>query len=83
MMNELEDFVTAFESAQHRGEQAHVADFLPEPGHPLYRAVRAELIRTDLEHGWQNGRPKSLQDYLEKFPDLAQDSEFWPEVAFE
>ena len=43
----------------------------------------AELIRIDLEYGWQHGRPKPLEDYLQEFPDLAKDSEFWPQIAFE
>jgi hypothetical protein len=81
MLNELEDLIAAFESAQARDAQADLADFLPESSHPLYRAVLAELIRIDLEYGWQHGRPKPLEDYLQEFPDLAKDSEFWPQIA--
>ena len=83
MLNELEDLIAAFESAQARDPEADLADFLPEPCHPLYGAVLAELIRIDLEYGWQHGRPKPLEDYLQEFPDLAKDSEFWPQIAFE
>ena len=46
MLNELEDLISAFESAQARDGQADLADFLPESSHPLYRAVLAELIRS-------------------------------------
>ena len=43
--------------------QVDVADFLPDPGHPLYNAVLAELIRVDLEYGWQRGQPTPLSEY--------------------
>jgi serine/threonine protein kinase/tetratricopeptide (TPR) repeat protein len=83
MANELEDFITGFELAQRRDGRAILADFLPPPSHPLYRHVLGELIRIDLEYGWQRGRPKRLQDYQQQFPDLADDREIWVQIGFE
>src|SRR5260370_26810389 len=83
MPNELEDFVAAFESAQARDQPIDLSDFLPSGDHPLYGAVLAELIRVDLEFGWQQGRPKPLEDYRRRFPHLALDPQLWPQIAYE
>jgi hypothetical protein len=83
MPNELEDVVAAFESAQARDGQMDLSQFLPSLGHPLFGPILAELVRADLEFGWQQGRPKSLEHYQRQFPDLAEDAELWPQIAFE
>src|SRR6516165_8632650 len=83
MPNELEDVVAAFESAQTRDGQMDLSKFPPNLGQPLLGQVLAELVRVDLEFGWQRGQPKSLEDYQRQFPELAEDSELWQQVAFE
>jgi serine/threonine protein kinase/tetratricopeptide (TPR) repeat protein len=83
MPHELEDVVAAFESAQARDRQMDLSQFLPSLGHPLFGPILAELVRADLEFGWQRGRPKPLEHYQRQFPDLAEDAELWPQIAFE
>jgi len=83
MANDLENFIAAFESARASDLQTDLTHFLPAQDHPLYGAVLAELIRVDLEFGWQQGRPKSLEDYRRRFPQLAEDLQLWPAISFE
>src|SRR5262245_30703873 len=80
---EVDDFIEAYEAAQHRDGQATLSEFLPEPAHPLYRAVFRELVRVDLEYAWERGRPKVVEDYQDLCPDLFQDRELLQELAFE
>jgi serine/threonine protein kinase/tetratricopeptide (TPR) repeat protein len=80
--NALEDFVRAFETAQGRDGGAAVEEFLPEPGHPLYRRVLRELIGADLTYGWKQGRPRRLEVYQAVVPALFQDREALQEVAY-
>jgi serine/threonine protein kinase/tetratricopeptide (TPR) repeat protein len=80
---DAEDFIDAFETAQARDGEAEVAQFLPEPDHPLYREVLCELVRVDLEYRWRHGQPRPLESYQHDHPDLFQDLESLGEVAFE
>src|SRR5690242_406161 len=82
-MNDLDDFVEAYESACAGGRQADLAAFLPEPGHPLHRQVLRELVRVDLEYGWAQGRPRPLEDYRSLYPQLFQEPEDLQAVTFE
>src|SRR5213080_3882248 len=83
MPNELEQFISDFESAQVHHGPTDLAAFLPEADHPLYSAVLAELIRVDLEYGWQRGLPRSLADYQRRFPHIAEASTLWSQICFE
>jgi serine/threonine protein kinase/tetratricopeptide (TPR) repeat protein len=80
---DLEAFVGAYE--KHYGEKgpADLASFLPAPQHSLRRAVLRELVRVDLEYGWEDGRKQRVEDYLERFPELREDAKGLTAVAFE
>jgi DNA-directed RNA polymerase specialized sigma24 family protein len=80
---ELDDFIRAYEAAQASAGQVDLAAFLPTPDHPLYRQVLRELVRVDLEYGWEHGRPKRLEEYQRLFPELFRDPESVQEIAFE
>jgi eukaryotic-like serine/threonine-protein kinase len=80
---DLGDFVEAFEAAQDRDGPAVLAAFLPAPDDPLYLPVLCELVRVDLDRGWQRGRPRPLEEYVRRFPDAFQDLKALGEVAFE
>jgi serine/threonine protein kinase len=79
----LHGFVDAFESAWRRQGHAEPAEFLPPPGHPLYRQVLCELLRVDLELHWSAGRPKRVEDYRAQFPALFEDIDAVREIALE
>jgi serine/threonine protein kinase/Flp pilus assembly protein TadD len=80
---ELDAFIVAFEAARERCPEVDLAQFIPPPGHPLRRPVLRELVRVDLEYGWEQGRPRPLADYRRCFPELADDHEGMGEIAFE
>jgi hypothetical protein len=80
---ELDDFIRAYEAAQAQAGQADLMAFLPNPDHPLYHQVLCELVRVDLEYGWERGRPKRLEEYQHWFPELFRDPESVQEIAFE
>ncbi len=82
-VGELDEFVAAYEVAKAGDPAAEWADFLPPRDHPLYPAVLRELVRIDLEAGWDQGRPCRLEDYQRRFPELAEDPEGFGEIAFE
>jgi eukaryotic-like serine/threonine-protein kinase len=79
---ELDEMIAAYEAAQARGAGATLVDFLPATDHPLYRPVLCELIRIELEAGWENGQPRPLRDYLEIFPALVADRAALQKIAF-
>ncbi len=81
--DELDDFVRAFELAYSRNGRAEIAEFLPPPDHSLYAAVLCELIRLDLEFGWERGCPKALSEYQRAFPELEHDRDGLRAIAFE
>jgi hypothetical protein len=70
----VDEVVESFEAALAEGRVAHVADFAPTPDHPEQMEILCELVRVDLEHGWERGRPRRLEEYRELFPPLFQDS---------
>jgi serine/threonine protein kinase/tetratricopeptide (TPR) repeat protein len=80
---ELEEFVEAYESVRVGDAGADLSAFLPARDHPLYLAVLCELVRVDLEYGWRGGRPRRLEEYEARFPELFQDRERVQEIAFE
>jgi hypothetical protein len=79
----LDDYVAAFEAARARGGPADLADFLPGRDHPLYLEVLRELVRVDLELGWERGSPSALEDYRRRFPELFADRTSLNAIAFE
>ncbi|HEV3122613.1 MAG TPA: hypothetical protein VGY53_11950 [Isosphaeraceae bacterium] len=80
---ELDFFVRGYEQAHARDKRARIADFLPARDHPLYSAVLRELVRVDLEYGWEGGCPKTVDHYLQDYPDLKQDHESLRAIIFE
>jgi serine/threonine protein kinase/Tfp pilus assembly protein PilF len=79
----LDDYVEAYETAQRRDGHAEIGEFLPPPEQPLYLDVLRELVRVDLEFGWEGGAPRPLAEYVQRFPRLGQDLGALEAVAFE
>ncbi len=80
---ELDGFVAAFEAACAGHDRAALDVFLPDPAHPLYRDVLRELVRVDLEYGWEQGRSRGLADYRGRFPQLFERPDDVRAIAFE
>ncbi len=79
----VDDFIAAFEAVYLRDGTADWREFLPQQDHPAYRSVLRELIRVDLEFGWQRGKGRALQDYLDSLPGISEDRELIAAAAFE
>jgi len=79
----LNDFIERFEAAQAERGPVDLEEFLPDAAHPLFHDVLRELVRIDLETGWERGRPARLEDYRTRFPGLFQDPPSLREIAFE
>ncbi|MCI0700905.1 MAG: protein kinase [Planctomycetia bacterium] len=75
--------VEAFEAVLAERPDADFAQHLPEPDHPLYLPVLAELIRVDLEHAWSRGCRKRVTDYTPRFPVILENKTILAAVAFE
>jgi serine/threonine protein kinase/tetratricopeptide (TPR) repeat protein len=80
---EIDSFIEAYEKALAQQDDTPLAEFLPDPAHPHYRAVLCELIRADLEHQGEIGRPRRIEDYLAEFPVLRNDPNGIQQIAFE
>src|SRR3712207_3328827 len=79
---EIEAHVARFEEALRAGDR-DPARHLPAPDHPLYATILSELIRTDLEYGWEHGPVRRLAEYRRQFPDFFADRDQARAVAFE
>jgi eukaryotic-like serine/threonine-protein kinase len=79
----IDAFVEPFERDQARGVRAELRQYLPADSHPNYLAVLRELVRVDLEYGWDRGRPSRVEEYLVAFPELRTDSSSLKAIAFE
>lgn len=66
----LRDYLTAYRTALTLFPAPSLNDFLPSATHPRFLEILSELIRLDLVHGWKAGRPTSLEEYQERFPEL-------------
>jgi serine/threonine protein kinase/predicted Zn-dependent protease len=82
-VGELDEFIAAYEDARARSAHADWTHYLPGRDHPLYRAALREFVRIDLETGWDQGRPRRLEEYEQLFPELANDRDGFREIAFE
>lgn len=81
--NTLDDFVEAFESARAENPRVELLDYLPPATDVLYAQVAAELIRIDMEHSWNNGQRKPLQEYRKLLPGVFENKQLLEEIAFE
>jgi serine/threonine protein kinase len=58
--------------------------FLPGEPAALRQLVLKELVKIDLEYRWQHhDMPKQVEEYLEEFPDLAEDGEVPCDLIYE
>jgi tetratricopeptide (TPR) repeat protein/predicted Ser/Thr protein kinase len=65
--------VGGFVEALSRGERPEIADHLPAGGPELRRAALVEMVHEELEFRLNAGEPVRAEEYLERFPELAND----------
>lgn len=69
---ELEHVIEGFEAVWSRGNQPVIEEFVPD-GHPRRIAILRELVHVDLEWRRKRGDDVEVQEYLLRFPELAED----------
>ena len=80
---DVNEVVEAFESALARDGEAEVDAFEPPSDHPDRLAILCELVRVDLEVRRDRGEPRRLEEYLARFPHLAEQPDLLDAMAFE
>ncbi len=80
---DVHKYVEAYESAHARDGQASIDDHRPPQDHPRRLAILCELIRVELEYRWERGTPDPLEDYRRRFPEVFDDPDLVPALAFE
>src|SRR5437879_6446541 len=64
-------FRKAWEGVTPSAGAPDLSDFLPPPENSLRHDALLELIRIDLAMRWRGQQPIGLEEYVERFPDLA------------
>jgi serine/threonine protein kinase/Flp pilus assembly protein TadD len=78
----VDEHLVAFERAAADGRVPDIDPFLPPEGDPARGEVARELVRVALELRWARRDHPRLQEYLDRYPELA-DPEATAAVAFE
>src|SRR5436309_3371493 len=66
----VERLIAEFDRDWADGQFAAFVGRLPGAGHPLRASALLSLLRSELEHQWQNGGQATLETYLALCPDL-------------
>jgi hypothetical protein len=80
---DVDAFLARYEAAQERDGKADLEEYLPEPGHPLRKAVLRELVRVELEYTWKQGQRRTVEHYRQTYPELFNDPDAVQQIAFE
>lgn len=67
----LAAIVREFEIACSQGESRDFHEYLPREDDPLRQPVLVELVKVDQEQSWHSPPGKSLESYLQAWPELA------------
>src|SRR5262245_49584622 len=79
----LQDIADRFEESWKDADTADITKFLPPDDDPLRPAALAELVKTELEIRCRRGQAVRLEDYLGRFPDLANSPGLLPRLLYE
>ena len=79
----IDDYIDRFEDAWNDGEPRDLSSFLPIDGDAHRLSVLTEVVRVDLERRWTTDSHRSLDSYLEEFPELRSDADALGQVAYE
>jgi len=78
----LDALIDQFEEARASGG-AEIESFLPPSDHPDHGDILVELIRVELELGWEEERRPALAEYRARFADAFTRAEQFAPIAFE
>jgi serine/threonine protein kinase/predicted Zn-dependent protease len=81
--HQLEQLIGRFEADWQAADDIRLESYLPDEDSDMFLQTLVELVRIDMELGWDSGRPRRLRDYLKRFPRLANDPQALNDAAFE
>jgi eukaryotic-like serine/threonine-protein kinase len=79
----LDDYLSAYDSARVGSEHVDLSEFVPDPEDPHYMEVLASLIVRDMQNGWADGNPRRMADYQHLFPASLRDRSLLERVTRE
>ncbi|MCA9200593.1 MAG: hypothetical protein KDA87_23800, partial [Planctomycetales bacterium] len=79
----LESIVEAFEAVRAEGPVNDLRVHFLDAQHNDFLPLAVELLRIDMEYGWNEGTRPTLANYLDSFADILSDSKAKSELAFE
>ena len=72
LARQVDRICSDFEEAWNRNDTADVGEFLPEEGRVRDAALKS-LVHIDMERRLKKGRQTAVEEYLDRFPELATD----------
>ncbi|MHB8970148.1 MAG: protein kinase family protein [Pirellulaceae bacterium] len=82
-MQQLDDYVEAYEVARGAGCPRELVECVPPIDHPQRTEIVIELVRVDLEYSWELGHGMRVEQYQQMFPAELSGGEGLRQVAFE
>lgn len=79
----FDTIIDRFEESLAKGQADALLRNLPPEEHPDRERIISELIRIDLEYGFEHLQIRNLAWYEKRFPDLFEKPEFRQEIEFE
>jgi serine/threonine protein kinase len=79
----LRERVERFRASLRTNASADLDSFLPQPGDPLRRAVLEALVKIDLEQRWRRREVMTLEQYAERYLELAAGGNWSPDLLYE
>jgi hypothetical protein len=71
-VEQMESWLFEFDRSWTDGElEKRIAD-LPTGSADLHRQTLLEAVKIDMERRWRIARPRNVESYLERFPELRQ-----------
>jgi len=67
----IDQLADSFEVAWNESPPARLSDFLGDAAGERRYSLLLELVRIDLEYRYASGEPRSLEEYVSEFPELA------------
>jgi serine/threonine protein kinase len=81
--NHWQAVLDRFEQAWRDADTVDLGQFLPPAEAAVRPLILQELIKSELEIRWRRGRGVLLEEYQERFPELARDPVLWPPLLHE
>jgi serine/threonine protein kinase len=79
LLGELAD---RLEAAWREGPTTDLGKFVPPPGAPSRLPLLRAVVQGDLQIAWRSGQPRTLEQYLKRYPELGPAQQLSPAMIF-